>query len=158
MYTLVPGQTPFTFANSLVIGPVPNEYYGLIFPNDSSNSNLQLVKGTLTDSTFRLLGNSIPFKFHDIESFADLYYSSLSNKLMAVILHYESREDKGKSTEVKIYSLNFPPEPLIFPKVNVKENPKWYSLIFIISVALIVACAVIFFLFKRNLIKRNSGK
>ena len=133
MYKLIPATIPFTFANSLVIGPKPDEYYGLIFPNDSSNSNLQLVKGTLADSTFKLLGNTIPFKFHDIESFADLYYSDISNKLIAVTLHYASLDDKEKgSTEVKIYSLNFPPVPTDNPKANPKATGKWSFFLFVI--------------------------
>lgn len=152
MYTLIPATIPFTFANSLVIGPKPDEYYGLIFPNDSSNSNLQLIKGTLADSTFRLLGNSIPFKFHDIESFADLYYSPLSNKLIAVILHYAESDDKEKSTEVKIYSLNFPPEATDIPGTNLKATDKWYFFLFISFGGLII-CGIVFFLFKRSLIK-----
>ncbi len=36
----------------------PNTWYGLLFPNDSYNSALQLVEGSLTDSTFRLVGNT----------------------------------------------------------------------------------------------------
>jgi hypothetical protein len=158
MYTLTPSSIPFTFANSLVIGPKPDEYYGLIFPNDSSNSNLQLIRGSLADSTFVLLGNTIPYKFHDIESFADLYYSPLSNKLIAVILHYAGSDDKEKSTEVKIYSLNFPPEPVDIPDINGKITNKWYFLFFIVLGALILA-GVFFTLFKRSITKRKlTGK
>jgi two-component SAPR family response regulator len=102
----------FTFGNSLVIDPVTNYYYALVYPNDSSTSYLQLIRGSLTDSTFIMLGNSIPFTFHDIESFEDLYYSPLSNKLIAVELHYSKNEDPVKNTSIKIYSLNFVPEPI----------------------------------------------
>jgi two-component SAPR family response regulator len=111
LYTLKSIENQFTFVNSLVIDPRTNNYYGLIFPNDSSSSNLQLIKGTLTDSTFKLLGNTIPFTFHDIESFADLYYSPVSNKLITVLLNYSKSDDPEKNTTVKIYSLNFIPEP-----------------------------------------------
>ncbi len=111
LYTLKPAENQFTFVNSLVIDPRTNDYYGLIFPNDSSSSNLQLIKGSLTDSSFQLLGNAIPFTFHDIESFADLYYSQISNKLIAVVLNYSKVEDQAKTTTVRVYSLNFIPEP-----------------------------------------------
>ncbi|HMH33791.1 MAG TPA: hypothetical protein VK543_12215 [Puia sp.] len=111
LYTLRPIQNQFTFVNSLVIDPRTNNYFGLIFPNDSSSSNLQLIKGSLSDSTFKFLGNTIPFTFHDIESFADLYYSPVSNKLIAIVLNYSKADDLVKNTTVKMYSLNFIPEP-----------------------------------------------
>jgi two-component SAPR family response regulator len=112
LYTLKPVQNQFTFANSLVIDPKTNNYYGLIYPNDSSSSNLQLIKGSLNDSSFQLLGNAIPFMFHDIESFVDLYYSPISNKLVTVVLNYSRSDETEKKTTVKIYSVNFVPEPM----------------------------------------------
>ena len=111
LYTLRSAKSQFTFVNSLVIDPKTNDYYGMIFPNDSSSSNLQLIKGSLTDSSFQLLANSIPFTFHDIESFADLYYSPISNKLIAVVLNYSKIDDPVKNTTVRIFSLNYIPEP-----------------------------------------------
>ena len=110
MFALKPVENQFTFVNSLVIDPRTNNYYGLIFPNDSSNSNLQLIKGSLTDSTYRILANKIPFTFHDIESFADLYYSPISNKLVTVVLNYSKSDEPQKITTIRIYSLNFIPE------------------------------------------------
>ena len=99
----------YTFANSLIIDSTG--YYALIFANDSYNSSLQLIRGTFKDSVLHQLGNTIPYNFHDVQSFADLYYSSQSNKLIAVTLFYSAEDAKEQKTEVKIYSLNFPPEP-----------------------------------------------
>jgi len=110
LYSLKTQNTPFTFANSLVIGPKAGAFYGLTFANDSYNSNLQLIEGSLTDSAYHPAGNPIPYSFHDVQSFADLYYSPINNKLIAVTLLYTKEFDKRKSTEVKIYSLDFPPE------------------------------------------------
>ncbi|HKC37571.1 MAG TPA: hypothetical protein VKB95_15955, partial [Chitinophagaceae bacterium] len=101
-------NTAFTFANSLVIDST--DYYGLVFSNDRFNSSLQLVKGSFRDSTLYSLGEHIPYNFHDIQSFADLYYSPLSNKLIVVTLFYTPNDVKEHRTDVKIYSLNFPPE------------------------------------------------
>lgn len=150
IYTLKPLTTQFTFANSLVFGPKPDEYYGLIFPHDSFNSNLQLIEGSLADSTFRLLGNTIPYSFHDVQSFADLYYSPLSNKLIAVTLFYSKEDAKEKNTAVKIYSLNFHPEPSDALQ-TIPEGTRHRSFfIFVISG---VIGAALFFLFKRRAIK-----
>ncbi|HVV03734.1 MAG TPA: hypothetical protein VHC96_05890 [Puia sp.] len=110
LYTLKTQSTPFTFANNLVIGPKAGAWYGLIYANDSYNSNLQLVEGSFADSAYVPEGDAIPYSFHDVQSFADLYYSPISNKLIAVTLLYSKEETKEKVTQVKIYTLNFPPE------------------------------------------------
>ncbi len=118
IYSFKPLITASTFANSLVIDPATNTFYGLNFSNDSYNSSLQLVKGSLTDSVLTLVGSPIPYNFHDVQSFADLYYSPSSNKLIAVTLFYSEVEAKElvdarvKYTDVKVFTLNFPPEPI----------------------------------------------
>jgi hypothetical protein len=110
LYSFKPANTAFTFANSLIIDS--SNYYGLVFSNDSYNSSLRLVKGSLKDSVLQQLAGAIPYKFHDIQSFADLYYSPISNKLIAVTLFYTPEDAKELNTEVNIYSINFPPVPL----------------------------------------------
>src|SRR3984957_1784139 len=122
-FSLRPLPYPFAFANSLVLTAKPNAWYGLLFPNDSYNSALQLVEGSLTDSTFRLVGNTIPYSFHDIQSFADLYYSPLSNKLIAVTLFTTTEQDKERSTQVRVYTLNFPPEPTDIVRTSLPAIP-----------------------------------
>ena len=114
---------PFTFANSLVLAGAPDHWYGLIFPNDSYNSRLQLVEGSLTDSSFRPVGNVIPYSFHDVQSFADLYYSPMSNKLIAVTLFYTPDNVKERNTQVRVYTLNYPPEPTDMPVAAVSATP-----------------------------------
>jgi len=112
LFSLKSPAFPFTFANSLVIAAKPDTWYGLLFPNDSYNSKLQLVEGSFSDSSFRQVGNSIPYSFHDIQSYADLYYSPLSNKLIAVTLFYTRDDEKERNTQVRVYTLNYPPEPV----------------------------------------------
>jgi DNA-binding SARP family transcriptional activator len=154
MFSFKPLGTAFTFANSLITGPDPTEYYGLIFPNDSFNSNLQLIKGSLKDSTIQLLGNPIPYSFHDVQSFADLYYSPASNKLLAVTLFYSKEDAKQKNTEVKIYSLNFPP----IPADATETAPQKIHTInyFYISLIAAVILATIVLVLRRNSIRRKS--
>jgi hypothetical protein len=123
IFSLKPLAYPFTFANSLVIPAKPDTWYGLLFANDSYNSSLQLIQGSLNDSSFRLVANSIPYSFHDVQSFADLYYSPLSNKLIAVTLFYSRPEDRQKNTQVRIYTLNFPPAPAAQPMAIAKAAP-----------------------------------
>lgn len=155
IYTFKPLTTQFTFANSLVLGPDPGKYYGLIFPHDSFNSNLQLIEGSLTDSTtFRALGNTIPYNFHDVQSFADLYYSPLRNKLIAVTLFYSKEEEKNKTTSVKIYSLNFHPEPTdtLQSTAEVKQSRHFFLFFLLGGIA---GIAIFVFFRRRVLIKRS---
>jgi hypothetical protein len=150
LYTLRPIVKQFTFANSLVIDPRTNNYYGLIFPNDSSSSNLQLIKGSLTDSTFSLLGNTIPFLFHDIESFVDLYYSPISNKLITVVLNYSKSDEPIKTTTVKIYSVNFVPEPNDIVNDDKGTEGQRYIFILFISLGILAITGLYFFLKRRR--------
>jgi len=148
LFSFKPQTTPFTFANSLIIDS--NAIYGLVFSNDSFNSNLQLIRGSLKDSTFSLLGSPIPYNFHDIQSFADLYYSPVSNKLIAVTLFYTPEEAKEKNTEVKIYSVNFPPEPVDVPPAGQAEakNRNWFF--FLLGGLLLAGAGLILFRKKRR--------
>jgi len=149
VYALKTLNTPFTFANSLVVGPKPGAWYGMIFPNDSYNSSLQLVEGSLTDSSYRPVGNALPYSFYDVQSFADLYYSPLSNKLIAVTLLYSKPGDRVKNTEVKIWSLNFPPEAAGIDGVasDAQDRSNYF---YIIGLAGLIAAAAIFFVIRKK--------
>ncbi|RVU00961.1 galactose oxidase [Mucilaginibacter limnophilus] len=95
----------FALANSLVIDGKHNVYYGLIFPRNKYNSTLQLIRGSLKDPSYQVLGSAIPYAFHDVHSFADLYYCKKSNKFIAVTL---LRGDDNK-TVVRMFTLLGPP-------------------------------------------------
>lgn len=99
----------FCFANSLVIDTATREYYTLIYPTDKFNSSLQLIKGSLASPGYQLMGDSIPYSFYDIRSFADLFYCPVSKKLVAVTL-YNSKEN---TCQVKVHTLDFPPNALV---------------------------------------------
>jgi len=136
----------FTFANSLVINQKSDEFYGLIYANDSSNSSLQLIKSSFSDPNFVELGDAIPFRVHDIESFCDLYYSNVSNKLLAVVLRNAKVDEKNRITQVEIYSLNFPPAtaditPAVFP-------PSYSQIIYWLLASVLTAAVVWFVIFK----------
>ncbi|RFM28496.1 hypothetical protein DXN05_06730 [Deminuibacter soli] len=105
LYHLKEPDKQFCFANSLVIDETEHAYYGLIYPKDQFNSTLQLIKGSLHSPEYQLLGATIPYQFHDVQSFADLFYCSSGKKLVAVTL-YTSKE---QVTSINIYTLDFPP-------------------------------------------------
>ena len=151
-FSLKPLTYPFAFANSLVLTAKPNAWYGLLFPNDSYNSSLQLVEGSLTDSTFRLVGNTIPYSFHDIQSFADLYYSPMSNKLIAVTLFSTTEMDKERATQVKVYTLNYPPEPTDIVRAVLPAAPirRWPWMLTVLLAAVVVAIVGVIWRMRRT--------
>lgn len=98
-------ETDFCFANSLVIDSITRNFYALSFPKHKFESKLQLVRGSLDEPTLSKIRTGIPYRFNDINSFADLFYFPELNKLFAVTLYSKNYEQSS----VKIYSMNYPP-------------------------------------------------
>lgn len=113
-------QTPgdFCFSNSIIIDQKSNSFYGLSFSKHHYNGNLNLVKGSLKQPEYQVLATPIPFTFHDIKSYAELFYSESSKTLFAVSLFY----NENNITEIKIYSLLFPPANTAAEEAGVNRN------------------------------------
>lgn len=132
LYTLPQPEHHFCFANSLIIDSSSHEYYGLIYPTDRFQSSLQLVRGSLSKPEFQLMGDSLPYQFYDVGSFADLYYSPLSRQLIAVTIY----NGKDSVANVRAWSLDFPPNALV-PVVPVAPyNWKYWLLLIPVGLAL----------------------
>ena len=148
LFTINTTNEDFVFANSLVINEKARSYYGLIFPQHKFNSSLQLIHGSLDKADYHLVGDTIPYRFHDIHSFADLYYLPHSGKFLAVTLFRENEQ-----TRIKIWSLLSPPEPLtskLFEGSNFN-----YLLWIIIICGIALSLAVYLVINKRN--KKAKG-
>ena len=143
-------ERQFCFANSLVMLPGSNEFYALTYPNDRFNSALQLIKCSLDSPDYQLMASPIPYAFHDIESFSDLYYCPASQKLVAVTLY----NSKQGITSVKVYTLDFPPNQLLPANTEIKQGLKawWY----ILPVVLLVG-AMLLLLVRRKKVQRGSA-
>jgi DNA-binding SARP family transcriptional activator len=129
----------FVFANSLVINEKDRSYYGLIFPQHKFNSNLQLIKGSLDKADYHLVGDTIPFLFHDVTSFADMCYYPRRGKFLTVTLFRENEQ-----TRIKIYSLLSPPEPLTSTLMSISSvNYLLWIAAFCIT-ALVIAAYLIY--------------
>ena len=143
IYNFKQPEKEFCFANSLIIDGEANQFYGLTFPNDRFNSHLQLIRGSLSSPEYEFLGDSIPYAFHDIESFADLYYCPSSKKLVAVTLVSAT----NKPTSVKIFTIDFPPNRLIVTQpVNASDK----SIFSFLAILLASILFVIFIFAFRN--------
>ncbi|WP_157962839.1 hypothetical protein [Chitinophaga deserti] len=132
LYTLPQPEHHFCFANSLIIDSSSHEYYGLIYPTDRFQSSLQLVRGSLSKPEYQLMGDSLPYQFYDVGSFADLYYSPLSRQLIAITIF----NGKDSVANVRAWSLDFPPNALV-PGVPVAPyNWKYWLLLIPVGLAL----------------------
>ncbi|MET0638008.1 MAG: hypothetical protein ABWZ25_18405 [Chitinophagaceae bacterium] len=144
-------EKKFCFANSLVIGPDGNEYYALTYPKDRFNSSLQLIKGSLRSPVYELMGDSIPYLFYDVESFADLYYCPASNKLVAVALH----TSQEKSSSIQVYTIDFPPNQLV--PVKVHEGKTGVPVLYRVLMGMLVLVPVLVLIYKRRKTGRAAG-
>jgi hypothetical protein len=130
VYTLKEPAEPFVFANSMILDESGKNYYALIAPKDRFDTRLQLIRGSLTAPTYELLGRPFPYSFYDNRSFADMYYCPQTKLLLAVTMF----TNKDSNTEVKIYSIHFPPNSL--PVVNVEEADNISNILLYIIVGL----------------------
>ena len=132
----------FLFANSLHMDEKSNSLYGLIYPKFQFENELQLVKIPLDNPEIIKVGTTIHYNFLDIKSYADLYYSVSSNKLIAVTSYYDNI-----STKISIYTISFPPQKVLkdFRPAFPGENSV-IKLIFVLFIIIMLALGGYFIL------------
>ena len=131
------------WASSLAVGP-GQQLFGLMFPKNKFKSSLQLVSVSLDGQELQELGSMIPFDFHDIKSFADLFYSPASNRYVAVTLYFDSESNKSR---VRIYSLLAPAMSYELDESSATSGTKnwvWYAS----GAVSIAACFILLLQFK----------
>ena len=119
-YEFTPPKEDFVFCNSMIVCEEEDSFYTLIFPKDKFNSDLQLIKGSLTSPGFKMVGSKIPYQFIDILSVADLFFDYASNHFVAVTI----KQSENGQTKVSIYSLNAPPLESILPAEPAQASTK----------------------------------
>ncbi len=80
-------------------------FYTLCYPEHFSKSFLKLYRFSLNDGKYEILGDSIPIFSDKITTNANLYYDSELNNLYAIVQEF----DNDISSDLKVYSLAFPP-------------------------------------------------
>lgn len=131
IYELKTPEEDFVFGNSMIINEKDSSYYALIFPKHKFNSELQLIKGSLTKPDFKIVGSKIPYQFVDIQSYADLFFDPSSGRFVAVTLY----QAENNQTKIGVYSLYAPPLESLEPITTVEaDNYKtiWIAVGFII--------------------------
>jgi DNA-binding SARP family transcriptional activator len=99
------------------------------------------------------MGDKIPYIFHDIESFSDLYYSPVSNKFIAVTCF---AQDSTNHTVASIYTLDGAPVPeeIALAAVTPVSSPYY---IYYIILALIALTAGTLLIRRRRLSPQKEG-
>ncbi len=135
----------FSFGNSLYIDTVSDCVYGLLFTKYKFDNKLQLVKIPLKHPEIIKVGTEIDYKFLDIKSFADLFYSPNSNKLLTVTTYYDNNK-----TNLSIHAISFPPQEIIINPENpaLKEAFHKYKAFLILGALIILL--VTLFLYRRK--------
>jgi two-component SAPR family response regulator len=137
-----PSDTSFSFANSMIIDSKDKSFYALRFSMEKYIGELQLVKGSLKGSSLTEMASKIPYSFQEKRSYADLFFSKITQQLIAVTVFYN---EKLNESEVNIYSLNAPPnisnEVILQKKVKGKAI-YWIILIILFDFIIFVAYMV----------------
>ena len=106
-----------------------------------------MIKGSLDKPAYQLVGDTVPYLFHDARAYADIYYCPRSNKFLTVTLFKDKEQ-----THIKVYSLFSPPEPLDNPVINEAgiNYILWIGGLFVAGLGV----AAIVFVYRR----KNKGK
>lgn len=131
-------QAGFLFANSLVFDE-NNNMYALYFDKSSTNNELQLIQILLDRPEIHELGDPIEYSFLDVDSYADLFYSSENNSLLAV-----STYSSANQAEVSLHSIAFPPQKFILTDAEIEKSklrilPYLLGGIFLLISALVIS-------------------
>lgn len=137
--------------SSMKITKNDSSFYTLMFPSIKRNTYLRAVKGYINEAKLVFIGDSIPFNFFDIESFADLYYWKSENKLVALTSH-KLEEQKY---EVNLYCISYEPGSKNDFDINGIGLPLPVKLFYFL---LGICVLILVFIIRKNIRKRVKSK
>jgi two-component SAPR family response regulator len=140
----------FANSNSLIINRRNRTFYTLSYPQNIYESQLTLHEYSLDEPHVRRLGNPVPYLFHDVASYCDLFMPSDSSALYAVTSHLD-----GDNSCIEIYSISYPPLSLAETLQTPKEKKSVLYVITVLILSLIVLSAVFWLL--RLVAKRKQA-
>ncbi|WP_163326076.1 Kelch repeat-containing protein [Draconibacterium mangrovi] len=127
-------------------------FYTFCYPEHYSESSLRLYRFSLADGSYEILGDSVPIRSDKITTNANLYFDEGLHTLYALIQEF----DDDIASELKIYSLAFPPitaEELVNYS---KPNNSGTARLIIILLPIIVVITFIFY--RRIKLKYSSER
>ena len=147
-HDFVAPQGDFDFAHYMVIDSTGQNFYVLASSIYKYEASLQLLKGSLSNPQLITMGDQIPYLFHNENSYADLFFSRSLQELIAITLLTDPVKDE---TEIKVFTIAFPPSPTVTGNMNIKgllREPLGIliALLILISLGMLVA----WWYFRRN--------
>ncbi len=139
----------FTNSNSLVVNKEKKSFYNLAYSNTRYSTSLKLMEYSIDKPDFKTVGDSIPYKFKDIESYCDLYYSPQTSELLAV-----TSVSKNNNTEINIYSIAYPPLHVEDVMQAEEAESQWKWFLVLIPISLLLA----FYFVKKQKDKKDKIK
>lgn len=119
-------------------------FYTLCYPEHFTESLLKLYRFSLKDGSYEILGDSIPIFSDKITTNANLYYDSMLNNLYAVVQEF----DDDISSDLKVYSLSFPPLTSQELAAYSREKTDYAWAILVLSSALVIGIG--YLLYRRS--------
>lgn len=139
----------FTNSNSMVVNNKKRTFYNLAYSNIRYSTHIKLLEFQIDKPEYKVVGDSIPYGFKDIESYCDLLYSPLTAEMLAI-----TSVTKNNKTEIKIYSIGYPALTIADVAQVEETTSNWYwYLIFSLLITL-----PILFLIKRQKDKKDRLK
>jgi DNA-binding SARP family transcriptional activator len=129
----------FCFANNAII--TDNHLYALAFSKYHFDNKITLVHVDLDDPAIGILGTPIDFRFIDVKSDVELYYSIVSDRLIAVTSYLD-----GDISELEIFSISFPPQKYHERIVKARDSGiagRWLYTLFLVLIVALVAGLII---------------
>lgn len=137
--------------NSLITVRDDRYFYTLLFSSLKNKTHLRTAKIDMDKGKIEFIGDSIPYTFKDIESFADLYYWKSQNKLLALTMQLLADTETYR---IGLYSINYEPKDL--PTALPAKNRIRHLLLFIAFVGILsVLFGSVFW--KRKTARQNAA-
>ncbi|KAA6325097.1 hypothetical protein EZS27_025650 [termite gut metagenome] len=149
IWTLNPlPKNNFSVANSLVVDTQNNCFYALCFPQQLYNTDFFLARFSMEKPEYEILTNGIPFAFHDVRSYIDLFFNDKTNELSAITY---SPVIPDSTSIVSIYSLAYPPmaETGLYQEISHRKSGYWFFYAGI-AVILTLSLAGVAYLYKKR--------
>lgn len=135
-------------ANSIHIDAKTRTFYALGYEKVKYEGYLQLLGGSLDRPDVKLMGDRIPYKFLDTNSYADLFFSTGEKKLICYTSFYNREE---QMTDLRLYSISFPPNQIKVIVGTFDKGIKYYWIFIVLGIILLVFAI-------RRYVKRTKGE
>jgi DNA-binding SARP family transcriptional activator len=148
LWSLPDTEEHYTNANSLVINKENGVFYTLTYQNKLYNTNIQLYEFGIDQPVRRMLADTIPYTFNDIESYCDLFLCPKISQLIAVTSHY-----KNDSSKIGIYTIKY--RPLAEGDVLQTAKKKQYGYLYFALSAIVLL--LLFFIRRKMKYNKKSA-